>query len=54
MTYSQSEMYKSCKIPQKRKNKNSPENMGQNIVKRSAESLTDDVRRDIANNFMLT
>jgi hypothetical protein len=30
------------------------ENMGWNIVKRSAGSLIDDVRRDIAINFMPT
>ena len=32
----------------------SPGNMGWNIVKRNAGSLIDDVRRDIAINFMLT
>ena len=31
-----------------------PGNMGWNIVKRNAGSLIDDVRRDIAINFMLT
>ena len=32
----------------------SPEKMGLNVVKRNAGLLTDDVRRDIVINFMLT